>query len=475
LSPTIGLPVNRCLVIAALATALVAAPPATAAGWKQVTASNGSNIDQVGLLRTADGVLHVAWHHRTGPNTEDLLHTAIAPNGAVGATVPIASGWTGFENPALVAVPGGIRAFFGAIRSIDPNETNNDLNTALSGDGGASWALQTGSIVPVGGQAYGSPVAATTLPDGTPLQAWAGTLGTWVHAGLSPATPSHDYQAPLGHYGYDTGLASDAAGQTVMAWYSNATGHLGVFAQGVAADGSPVGAPANMSSTSNMAVGMIGRTPIVARRGGGIYVAYATGYPTINRVRLWRVGTSSARLIAAASANNTATATLAAAPDGRLWVAWKDTIGGKPHVYVRRSNKAATAFGAVVDAGQPKGGASGYRLDASATATALDVFGLFAIGTGSTTATYYRRVLPGLTLTALPSQLRRGAAKEVSFTVVDAGDPVAHAKVRAGGASGTTNTKGKVALRIPARTRSLLATASASGYAPGELRLRVRR
>src|SRR5207247_859002 len=148
--------------------------------------------DQVALLRTADGVLHVAWPHRTGPNSEDLLHTTIAAAGAVGATVPIAAGWAEVENAALVAAPGGIRALFGGIRTIDPNETNTDLNTAFSGDGGASWALQSGSIVPVGGQAYGSPVSATTLPDGTPLEAWAGTLGTWVHAGLSPATPNFD-------------------------------------------------------------------------------------------------------------------------------------------------------------------------------------------------------------------------------------------------------------------------------------------
>jgi hypothetical protein len=140
----------------------------------------------------ADGVLHVAWHHRTGPNTEDLLHTAIFAVGAVGATVPIASSWTGFENPALVAAPGGIRAFFGGIRTIEPNETNNDLNTALSSDSGTTWALQAGSIVPIGGQAFGSPVSATTLPDGTPPQAWAGTLGTWVHAGLSPGSPNFD-------------------------------------------------------------------------------------------------------------------------------------------------------------------------------------------------------------------------------------------------------------------------------------------
>ena len=58
--------------------------------------------------------------------------------------------------------------------------------------------------------------------DGSTLQSFAGTLGTWVHAGLSPATPNHDYQAPLGPYGYDPNLATDASNRTVLAWYSNA-------------------------------------------------------------------------------------------------------------------------------------------------------------------------------------------------------------------------------------------------------------
>src|SRR6185503_500810 len=144
----------------------------------------------------------------------------------------------------------------------------------------------------------GSNLAATVRPDGTTLQAFAGTLGTWVHSGLSPATPNHDYQAPLGPYGYDPNLATDAAGRTVMAWYSSATGHLGVQAQDVSADGSPVGTAVTMPGTSDMLTGMLGRTPLAARRGGGLYVAYPTGYPASNKVRVWRIGAGSAPLVA---------------------------------------------------------------------------------------------------------------------------------------------------------------------------------
>src|SRR5688500_9269502 len=101
----------------AVAILLCAASSAQAAAWKLVTTPDQASIDQVGLLRTPDGVLHVAWHHPTGPNTDDLLHTVIASNGRIGATAPIQTGWTGFQNAALVRDPQGIRAFVGAIRS----------------------------------------------------------------------------------------------------------------------------------------------------------------------------------------------------------------------------------------------------------------------------------------------------------------------------------------------------------------------
>ena len=44
--------------------------------------------------------------------------------------------------------------FFGAIRSTDSSDPQDELNTLLSSDGGASWVLQPGNVVPDGGQAY---------------------------------------------------------------------------------------------------------------------------------------------------------------------------------------------------------------------------------------------------------------------------------------------------------------------------------
>jgi hypothetical protein len=465
--------VKKTAVMAAVAFALSAAP-VNAATWRQITAGNGGNTDQVALLRTADDVLHVAWVRHSAPNSDDLLHTAISAGGNVGATSPIQTGWAGIENPALVSGPGGIRAFFGGIRTTNFGETNQELNTALSPNGGASWALQIGSVVPGDAQAYGSSVSATSLPDGTPLEAWSGTLGTWVHSGLTPATPNHDYEGPLGHYGYDVGIASDPGGNAMIAWYSNATGHLGVWAQGVAHDGSPLGSATNMPATSNMAIGMIGRTPIVARAGGGFYVGYATGYPALNTIRLWRVG-GPTKVIAKAGRIGNSTVTLAGDPSGRLWIAWTNTVGSSPHVFVRRSNRSSRIFGAVVDAGRARNGSSIYKLDASATRSALDLFANTSIGVSSTTSTWYTRVLPGLTLVATPARLHRGKATKVTFRVLDAGDPVAGARVRVGSQAGTTNAKGRVTLSIVGRSASVAARASAKGYVGAAARVRVLR
>ena len=452
----------------AILIAACAAPSASAAGWKRVTTPDGASTDQVGLARTADGVLHLAWSHPTGPNTEDLRHTAITRSGRIGATTPIQNGWVGFSNAAIVVDPGGLRAFWGGFRTTDPGDPHQEVSTAVSQDGGASWAIYQGSINPAGAQSYASNVAATVRPDGTTLQAFAGTLGTWVHSGLSPATPNHDYQGPIGQYGYDPNLATDASGRTVMAWYSNASGHLGVLAQDVSADGSPVGAASTMPGTSGMPIGMLGRTPIVARRGGTLYVAY----PTPNQIRVWRVGAGNAPAVGRVGGSGSPAVAIAAASDGRLWVLWTKGFGD-PDVLARRSNRGATTFGAVVNAGHPKDAMQAYKLDASAVGGALDVLANFNIGTTSTAVTSHRRILPGLTLRARPSRVRRGEPTEVRFTVLDAGDPVRGARVTAGGESATTNRRGRATLSLTLR-RAVTARATRTGYTAARKRLALR-
>jgi hypothetical protein len=452
----------RAVAVTALVVAASTAPAASAAPWKRVTTPDGASTDQVAHARTPDGVLHLVWHHPTGPNAEDLLHTAISSGGSVGAATPVQSGWTSFTNAALVVDPGGLRAFWGGFRTTDTNDPQRDTNTALSPDGGASWTLQPGQVNPSDAQSYASPHAATVRGDGSTMQAFAGTLGTWVHAGLSPATPNFNF-TPGQQYGNDPDLATDATNRTILAWYSSATGLLGVRAQDVNPDGSPAGAAVTMPGTGAMNTGMLARTPLAARRGGGFYVAY----PTPSGVRVWRVGAGNAPRVA--RFKDSPVAAIAPADQGRIWVAWTKGFGD-PDVLARRSNKRATRFGATVNAGHPKDAAQAYKLDADAVGGALDVLGNFNIGTATTAVTSYRRLLPGLTLNARPGKVRKG--KAVRFTVLDAGDPVKGAKVKAGVSSGTSDRKGHVTLTI---RKTVTAKASKAGYVGASRRVGVRR
>ena len=94
------------------------------------------------------------------------------------------------------------------------------------------------------------------------------------------------------------------------------------------------------------------------------------------------------------------------------------------------------------------------------------MLGNFNVGISSTSAsTYHRRVLPGLALAASPAKLRKGRTTTVRFTVRDAGDPVKGATVKAGGKSGTTDSKGRVELDLPGK--AVTATATHGGLREG--------
>jgi hypothetical protein len=96
----------------------------------------------------------------------------------------------------------------------------------------------------------------------------------------------------------------------------------------------------------------------------------------------------------------------------------------------------------------------------------------FNIGTEPRSATYHRRILPGLTLRASPRRLRRGRTQDVRFVASDAGDPVRGVRVKAGGASGLTAPDGSVTLRLAGR--AITVRAGKRGYTAAQLRLRPR-
>ena len=298
------------------------------------------------------------------------------------------------------------------------------------------------------------------------MQAFAGTLGTWVHAGLTPATPNHNYMEGL-QYGNDPNLATDAANRTVMAWYSNATGRLGVLAQDVNADGSPGRRPAHDAGHGRDERRHARPHAVGRARGGGFYVAY----PTPGSVRVWRVGASSAPVVA--GIDNSPAVAVAAAGDGRIWVLWTKGFGD-PDVLARRSNKGATRFGATVNAGHPKDADAGLQARRERRGQrARRARQLQHRRRRRTRSRPTAGCCPASRCKASPGRLRKGEQTQVRFTVLDAGDPVSGARVKVAGRSGTTDGSGRVTLSLKSR-RALEARATRSGYTAATRRIGVR-
>lgn len=475
------MPIRRA-VLALLASLLVAAPAAQAGApgkWTQLGEANLANIDEVTLARTSDGVLHAVWTIPAAGN-DTLVHTAIAPNGTASAPNVIQSGWAGITAvPDLVASATGLQLFFGGIRSINQGETNDNLNLATASPDGATWALVPGNIAK-GDAAYGSDIGAALLGDGTPLQSWGGTgSGVFVHRGLSEATPNFPVQGQLGGCcGYSPDIGVDTKnGSAFVVWISNATSNTGVFAQSLdPATGTPTGAFAKMPGSTTLFSGQqqmnqqLQRVPVAARAGGGVYVAYPGGYPTTSQVRLWRIADSKSAVLATSKSDHLVS--LAADPDGRLWVFWVER-SSTPQVFARRSNKTATKFGPAVKMKPPAGQQSAFKIDGNAQSGALDVVVLFG-GSTPQQAQWHTQFLPALEVAAPPTKINGAKTTAVKFTVSDP-DPVKGAKVSAGGKSATTDSSGHATINLgPTKKKKFTATAKKTGYTGGSAKIKVK-
>jgi hypothetical protein len=353
------------------------------------------------------------------------------------------------------------------------------MNTATAPASGAAWDLFPGTIVK-GDSAYGADDGATLLPDGTPLLSFGGTgAGTFVHRGLDPGTPNFELQQELGGLccGYSPDVAVDLkSGAPFVVWYSNATNKGGVWAQSLdPSTGQPTGPPANMPGSTTLFNGnqetsqQLMRTPIAARVGGGVYAAYGGGYPTTKKVLLWRIADSKSAVLGTSAHDHVVS--LAAAPDGRLWVFWIER-SSPPLVFARRSNKTATDFGRAVKLAAPPGQQAAYKIAGDAQTGTLDLVGLF--GDVNSQAQWHTQVFPGLALEAAPAKISGGKSTSVKFTVSDP-DPVKGAKVSAGGKSATTDAKGHATIDLgPTTKKSIAASATKGGYAAASAKVKVK-
>ncbi len=468
-----------CVAIALVLLAALAVAPGALAGppghWSRVTGIEGVealNTDDIGLQRTADGVLHVAWTRSAGGISDVLLHSTIAANAkSVSPPFPILSAANNGINSSveLIAGPsGGLRVLFAGLFPKTPIDLV--MSSATAPAAGAPWSPASpvsNNAVATASKVYvASGIGAAVSPAGLTTLVWgdSGPSEGGYHLGLDPLSPDISFPSTLER---DPGAAFDAiTGAGYLAWNelggSGSPNALKVAAPG----GAPITAP-------NSAAAWVGQRVSISGRIGapGVYVAYGSGNNQFDATpALWRVGAS--KLIRLKRQRDAEHTGLAPAPGGRLWLYWER----EGRLYALRTDKQAKRLGAIVSAKLPKGASVVYRLQGEGSRGPLDLFALTDAKGGL--GYLQQRILPGLTLLAKPKPAKAG--KKVTLNVSDAGEAVKGAKVvlKLGKKSfmKKTDKKGRVAFSVPASTQSgrYPVTARKGGYAKARAKIRIK-
>jgi hypothetical protein len=431
---------RRLVLLTAVITALVGLAPAGAAGsdpttpvWTRVTDTDGRNTDSVGVVRTKDGVLHVLWRKATGASAEEIRHTPISAAGVVGATTTATNGFVSVGNPDVVVLPdGSMRVFFGGLTTSSGGRNGVQSAIASPGAEASLWTL-TGARVS-SSQNTIFDVGAAVKPDGTPAFTYAYSSIIGFHTGLESNQADLNLVPENQCCGFQPDVAFEANGNGYVAWSSNVEGDVRTFVQQVTPTlGTKQLVPDSPSGRKVIAPTQ--RTPIVARVGGGLYVAYCSGSPTCTRVLVWKVGSTTP--IEIASGGDIESVTLSATPDGRLWVLWEDASARS--LYASRTDDSGSEPGAPVSFAAPPGTDTVWHLTGDATDDHLDALASVTVRTptGSELATWHTQVLPGLTVVV------KSTKGKAAYTVSDAGVPVQGVKVKAGKKTLTTDSTGK--------------------------------
>jgi hypothetical protein len=195
-------------------------------------------------------------------------------------------------------------------------------------------------------------------------------------------------------------------------------------------------------------------------------------------VLVWRIDPSgqipAGSFVVGAGAFGHTTPALAAAPDGRVWVAWLEARPGGVTIAARRSNRLGTAWGEPVRVRAPGRWLLG-ALNVAAQGGKLDVLGLMG-SVGGAKSVQHTQLLPGLTLERTRTVRQPDGKIALTLRVTDAGDPVAGARIVVDGAISrvdATGGNGLGSVLLPgSRSGTVRVTASRAGYASRTIRFR---
>jgi len=474
-----------------LLTGLLAGAPgsAHAAGpgaWQKLATIDDSAAT-VGMFRTGDGHLHLVWLNKEASAQSHTYGTAtLSLAGSLLGSGTAFSHWNSLDpDPQLVKDGTGIRLVFEGGTGSSGCFSLGVVYTATNPTAGLTYTLAQNTSMSHTSAGIGV-LAATTESDGTtPVATFASGHLFHEDVGGCPASNSDgtiDNESG-GDFPNNPAIVTEKNGSVWVAWFEETNTTLGYdVAQILPTTTTPVEAPG--SGTSDFGENNQPHQPVALAAGanGGVYMAYCSpGLHAGNKVPcahidLWKVGTSTPKVVPDSSTGSGQHVALAAGKAGRLTVLWYDSAQNKIHAV--RTNTTATAFGVDRIIAPPPHTDFITSLQAEGTFGRLDVLVNDTLNTTGLPITIQQtQILAGLTLTANPAKFSHTSAHTVTFTVKDAGQPVSGAKVSCQGLTktDTTNANGVATLTFPKGfpTGKHVCTAGDSDYNPGKTTLTV--
>ena len=395
------------LATAALLGLAAAAPAALGAGWAKVSGDDVSTIDQAALVVNGGRVV-AAWP--SGQTTDlagSIAFRGWAPTpqaslAGAGATATAAGGYTNVSaRPGLIVAPDGLHVVTSGVIA---GQTRTYLTTPLT-EGSPGGTTQIADQ-------RGGAIDALQLADGG-FEVANMTNGEMRVFRDSTPEAGVELQPLLGGpSGYNPALGQDAAKRLWIAWYSNASGNVGIYllqldpATGLPLAGAqPTKVPQSESPANNgfhLALACAAACRIVY----GAQTAPAAPL----RLASWAPGEGGpTNLGGGARLSLGLPLTAAYRADGRLWVAWYD-LGTTKGFYAAKLGNAKGAGGTVQNIGRPAGGFLDARnLDSVVLGTDLVLVGTVVTNQprGSLWTTY---VQDPATIIENPRTIRNGPA-----------------------------------------------------------------
>jgi hypothetical protein len=442
--------------LALAATGLVAAPSAQAGPpghWTRLTTSSGVSLTAEPDLVRLGKNLEVVWTQQDSLSTFSIRSKAVSLAGAAQVTHTVTSGWSSLvNNPSVIVEGGHLLVAFGGIRTTNAGERYDGPMAYATSASGSTWTLGAGALSK--GDAYVGYGNQAVDDAGTPFVAFIPTSTNRVslHRGIGSAFPSATpdfFTSTTPGDVIDAGLARDQkTGDIWVSWYnlgsSSKPSESGIYYQKVyPTKGALHHAAGSWSSAGSLSPDQA--IAMTSRPGGGVFLAYVTGYPFPKSVRLLNVTTGVAHDFKAPGARMVA---LGPAMAGRIWLGWYDQ--DTRSVKAVRSNKIVSKFGAVRRVVSPNAKSYGsvYELAIEGSKGPLDVVVNANVPGQSTSALYHTQIYAPLKVTVSPSSVKSSTGGSVTVQVTEAGSAVVGAKVSFAGKAYKTNSHGKVVLKI---------------------------